>query len=72
MGILLDSFCIRGLASIIIKGRVITSWGSRLYSEGVGNFFGDELGGGVKIKWPMGRGGHVFRQVLEGGSDVFH
>ena len=45
----------------------ITSWGGRLYSGGVGNFFGDVLGGGLKIKWPMGRGGHVFRQVLGGG-----
>ena len=39
------------------KGRVI--------------FFGDVLGG-LKIKWPMGRGGggHVFRQVLGGGGQM--
>ena len=45
--------------------------GGRLYSGGgVRIFFGDVLGG-LKIKWPMGRGVHVFRQVF-GGSDVFH
>ena len=50
----------------------ITSWGGGSYIQGGGgNFFGDVLGGGLKIKCPMGRGGHVFRQVL-GGSDVFH
>ena len=55
---------------IIRDESFITSWGGRLYWGGVGNFFGDVLGG-LKIKWPVGRGGHVFRQVL-GGSDVFH
>ena len=46
----------------------ITSWGGgRLYSGGgVGNFFGDVLGGGVENKMTYGQGGHVFRQVLGG------
>ena len=44
----------------------ITSWGGRLYSGGgVGNFFGDVLGG-LKIKWPMGRGVMYF--VRYGGG----
>ena len=36
----------------------------RLYSGGgVRNFFGDVLGG-LKIKSPWGRGGHIFHQVF--------
>ena len=48
----------------------------RLYSRGVGIFFGDVLGGGVKIKIPWGRGVKYFIRYLEGGggggSDVLH
>ena len=49
------------------KGRAIyyQVGGGRLYSGGggVGIFFGDVLGGGVKIKIPWGRvEGHIFHQ----------
>ena len=49
------------------KGRVIYyQVGGRLHSGGgVGIFFGDVLGG-LKIKIPWGRGGHIFHQVFGG------
>ena len=52
----------------------ITSWGAGyIQGWGVGNFFGDVLGGGgLKIKWPMGRGGSCISSGMGGGSDVFH
>ena len=59
----------------ILKGRVIYyqlgEGGGYIQGGGVGNFFGDVLGG-VENKKTYGQGGgHVFCQVL-GGSDVFH
>ena len=53
------------------KGRVIYyQVGGRLYSVGgggVGIFFGDVLGGGVKIKIPWGRGGsYISSGIWEG------
>ena len=58
-------FIWRTLNSEVRDESFITSWGGGgavIFRGGVGNFFGDVLGG-LKIKWPMGRGGHVFRQV---------
>ena len=54
------------------KGRVIyyQLGGPVIFRVGVRIFFGDVLGG-LKIKWPRGRGGgHVFRQVFGGGGGV--
>ena len=53
------------------KGRVIYyQLGGPVIFRGGRKFFW-WCTGGLKIKLPMGRGGHVFCQVL-GGSDVFH
>ena len=45
----------------------ITSWGGRLYSGGVGNFFGDVLGGGEN-KMTYGQGGSCISSGMGGGQ----
>ena len=51
----------------------ITRWGGgRLYSGGVGNFFGDVRGGGVENKKPLGQGWWSYISSGIWGSDVFH
>ena len=59
------------LFSVLGTSHLLPAGGGGYIQGGSEIFLVMYWGGGVKIKWPMGRGGHVFRQVL-GGSDVFH